>query len=114
MKVHYLEIVASDIDAVCASYEAVHGVQFNSPDALLGNARTAILPNGTTLGVRGAMSEEEPLVVRPYYLVDDIDKALVAVQACGAGIAHPVLEIPGKGKFAIYTQGMIHHGLWQL
>jgi hypothetical protein len=27
MKVHYLEIVASDVDAVCATYEAAHGHQ---------------------------------------------------------------------------------------
>jgi hypothetical protein len=26
MKVHYLEIVASDVDAVCAAYEAAHGI----------------------------------------------------------------------------------------
>ncbi len=28
MKVHYLEIVASDVDAVCAAYEAAHGIKF--------------------------------------------------------------------------------------
>jgi hypothetical protein len=27
MKIQYLEIVASDVDAVCAAYEAAHGVQ---------------------------------------------------------------------------------------
>jgi hypothetical protein len=26
MKVHYLEIVASDVDAVCAAYEAANGI----------------------------------------------------------------------------------------
>jgi hypothetical protein len=30
MKVHYLEIVASDVDAVCAAYEAAHGITFAS------------------------------------------------------------------------------------
>jgi hypothetical protein len=31
----------------------------------------------------------------------------------GAEIAHPPMEIPGHGKFAIYVQGGVHHGLWQ-
>ncbi len=29
-------------------------------------------------------------------------------------IAHPPLEIPGHGRFAIYNQGGIHFGLWQV
>jgi hypothetical protein len=28
-------------------------------------------------------------------------------------IAHPPLEIPGHGKFAIYFRGGIQHGLWE-
>ena len=49
MKVHYLEIVASDVDAVCATYEAAHGITFGSPDPFLGGARTAPLPDGAAL-----------------------------------------------------------------
>ena len=114
MKMHYLEIVSADVDAVCASYAAAHGVQFSSPDALLGNARTATLADGMTIGVRGTMSEEEQPVVRPYWLVEDIEDSLEIIKNNGADVAHPPLEIPGKGKFAIYKQGAIHHGFWQL
>ena len=32
----------------------------------------------------------------------------------GLADAHPPLEIPGHGTFAIYIQGGVHHGLWQL
>ncbi len=28
-------------------------------------------------------------------------------------MAHPPMEIPGHGTFAIYIQGGIHHGFWQ-
>jgi hypothetical protein len=28
MKIHYLEIVASDVNAVCAAYAAAHGITF--------------------------------------------------------------------------------------
>ncbi len=53
-------------------------------------------------------------VVRPYLLVDDVEPAAKAAEAAGAEIAHPPMEIPGHGTFAIYIQGGIHHGLWQV
>jgi predicted enzyme related to lactoylglutathione lyase len=114
MKVHYLEIVASDVDVVCAAYEATHRIKFGSADPLLGGARTAPLPDGGSIGVRGPLSETEEPTVRPYWLVDDIEAALDAASKEGALVALPPLEIPGKGTFAIYIQGDVDHGLWQL
>lgn len=114
MKIHYLEIVASDVDAVCAAYEAAHGIKFGPSDPLLGGARTAPLPDGGSIGVRGPLRDTEEPVVRPYWLVDDIEAALDAATRQGAFVAHPPLEIPGKGTFAIYIQGGVNHGLWQL
>jgi predicted enzyme related to lactoylglutathione lyase len=52
-------------------------------------------------------------VVRPYWLVDDIKAAVAAAIQAGGELAHPPLEIPGHGTFAIYLQGGIDHGLWQ-
>ena len=114
MQIHYLEIVTNQVDAVCAAYAAAHRVQFGKPDAGLGNARTAPLAGGGLVGVRAPLHETEQPVVRPYWLVDDIGPALAAAVKAGAQIAHPPLEIPGHGTFAIYIQGGIHHGLWQL
>jgi predicted enzyme related to lactoylglutathione lyase len=114
MQVHYLEIVTSEVDAVCAAYEKLHGVTFGTGDSGLGGARTAPLPNGGMLGVRAPMHESEEPVVRPYLLVDDIEAAAAAAVEQGAEIAHPPMEIPGHGKFAIYIRGGIHHGLWQV
>ena len=114
MKVHYLEIVTSDVDAVCAAYEAAHGIKFGSADLLLGGARTAPLPDGGSIGVRAPLRDTEKPVVRPYWLVDDIQAALDAATKQGALVAHPPLEIPGKGRFAMYIQGDVNHGLWQL
>lgn len=113
MQIHYLEIVTKDVDEVCATYGAVHGVQFGEPDAGLGHARTAALPGGGLVGVRAPLRDTEEPVVRPYWLVDDIEAAVAAVEAAGGQIAHPPLEIPGHGTFAIYIQGGIEHGLWQ-
>jgi len=113
MQIQYLEIVTPDVDAVCATYAQVHGVTFSDPDAGLGNARTAALPDGGLLGVRAPMHESEEPVVRPYLLVDDINAAVKAAEAAGGEIAHPPMEIPGHGTFAIFIQGGIHHGVWQ-
>jgi predicted enzyme related to lactoylglutathione lyase len=114
MKIHYLEIVSSDVGAVCAAYEAAHGVKFGPPDPVLGGARTVTCPDGTIVGVRGALRDTEEPIVRPYWLVDDIEAAVSAAAEQGAEIAHEPLELPGKGTFAIYIQGDVNHGLWQL
>lgn len=114
MKVHYLEIVSPDVEAVCRAYEAAHGVTFDAPDDALGGARTAALTDGSIVGVRGPLRESEEPVVRPYWLVENIEEALAAVVAQGVEVAVSPLEIPAKGTFAIYIHGSIQHGLWQL
>ncbi|MCA8981159.1 MAG: hydroxylase [Planctomycetes bacterium] len=114
MPIHYLEIVTPDVEATCASLAQQHHVEFGVPVAELGNARTAALTGGGTIGVRAPMHDAETPVVRPYVLVDDIDAAVVAAQASGAESAMLPTEIPGRGRFAIYFLGGIQHGLWQL
>jgi len=113
MQIQYLEIVTPEVDATCELYRKLHGASFSDPVAGLGNARTALLPGGGRVGVRAPMHETEAEVVRPYLLVDDIEAAVAAATDSGAVIAHPPMEIPGHGTFAIYIQGGIHHGLWQ-
>jgi predicted enzyme related to lactoylglutathione lyase len=113
MQIHYLEIVTREVDAVCAAYAAATGVQFGKPDTGLGNARTAEMPGGGLVGVRAPLRETEGPVVRPYWLVDDIEAAVAAAVEAGGKMAHAPMEIPGHGTFAIYLQGGIDHGLWQ-
>lgn len=112
-RVHYLEIVTEDVDALCAVYAAANGLEFGEPDPALGNARTAPLPDGGMVGVRAPLRADEEPVVRPYWLVDDIEAALEAAVEAGAEVAHPPLEIPGHGTFAIYFAGGVQHGLWE-
>lgn len=114
MQIYYLEIVTKEVDAVCAAYAEANGVRFGAPDAGLGNARTAALHGGGLVGVRAPLRENEAPIVRPYWLVDDIDAALAAAVKAGGQVAHPPFEIPGHGTFAIYVQGGIDHGLWKL
>jgi hypothetical protein len=113
MQIHYLEIVTKDLDAVCSVYTAANGLQFGEPVAGLGNARTAALPGGGMVGVRAPLRESEDPVVRPYWLVDDIEAAVAAAVEAGGEVAHPPMEIPGYGTFAIYFAGGVQHGLWQ-
>ena len=114
MQVYYLEIVTNDVDAICSTYAEACNVQFGEPDPLLGNARTAALHGGGLVGVRAPLREDEAPVVRPYWLVDDIEAAVAAVRDAGGEIAVPPLEIPGRGTFAIYLLGNNQHGFWQL
>ena len=114
MQVHYLEIVTKEVDAVCVAYAAATGAQFGKPDAGLGNARTATLPGGGLVGVRAPLRQTEEPVVRPYWLVDDIKAAVAAAVEAGGELAHPPMEIPGHGTFAIYILGGVDHGVWQL
>lgn len=114
MHIHYLEIVTGDVDAICAAYTAANGLQFGDPVPELGNARTADLPGGGLVGVRAPLRDTEEPVVRPYWLVHDIEAALSAALDAGGELAHEPLEIPGHGTFAIYIVGDVDHGLWQL
>ena len=114
MKVHYLEIVSHDVEALCRAYELAHSVSFGEPDELLGGARTCTLHDGSIVGVRGPLRDTEEPVVRPYWLVDDIKQAVEKIKSEGAKIAVPPMNIPGKGTFAIYVLGDNDHGLWQL
>ena len=114
MQLHYLEIVTPEVSATCDAYAEQHGVTFGEPELGLGGARTAALAGGGTVGVRAPMHESEEPVVRPYFLVDDIASALDQAVQRGAEVAHPPLELPGHGTFAIYVQGGVHQGLWQV
>ncbi|ESP92580.1 VOC family protein [Pseudoalteromonas luteoviolacea] len=114
MKVHYLEIVSVDVESVISAYEDTYKVKFGEAEELLGGAQTCILSDGSIVGVRGPLRDTETPTVRPYWLVDDIEQAVQSAQSNGAEIALPPLEIPGKGKFAIYILGSIEHGLWQI
>ena len=114
MQVHYLEIVTKDVEATCQLYAGLHGVPFEDADPGLGGARTAKLANGGMLGVRAPMHDGEQAVTRAYMLVEDIEAAVAAAKDSGAEIAVPPMPLPGHGTIAIYIQGGIEAGLWQL
>ena len=113
VQVQYLEIVTTSVDQTVAMLSQQHGVTFGQPEAGYGNARIADLEGGGRLGVRAPIGTEETPVVRPYFLVEDIEAASAAAEAAGGEFAMRATEIPGQGKFAIYFLGGIQHGLWE-
>jgi len=114
MKLHYLEIVSPAVDALCKQYEAVHNASFSEPDEMLGGARTCTLNDESIVGIRRPLRDTETPIIRPYWLVEDINKAVKNMENEGAKIAMRPIKIPGKGTFAIYIQGGTENGLWQL
>lgn len=113
MRVEYLEIVTPDVASTCDTLESVHGVHFSEPVPALGGARTTGLDGGGRVGVRPPMHESEVPVTRPYFRVADAEAAVAAASAAGAEIAHPAMESPGVGTFAIYFQGPAQLGVLQ-
>lgn len=114
MQIQYLEIVTPDVDAVCATYAQLHDVTFGDGDPNLGGARTAKFASGGMLGIRPPLRDTEQPVVRPYFLVQDIQAAVDAAADSGAEVAVPPMELAGHGACAIVIQGGIESGFWQL
>ncbi len=114
MSVHYLEIVTGDIDAVRRTYERLHGLTFAPAEPALGEARVASLPDGGRLGIRAPLTDVEQPIVRFYVRVDDIDEAAREAEASGATVALPPTPLKGHGRIAIFIQGGIEHGVWQV
>lgn len=111
--VHYLEIVSSDVDALCALYEGMHGLTFSPPDPDLGQARVATRADGTLVGIRKPLAAHETPIMRTYLAVEDIQRAVKEAESRGASIAYPPTRQGQRGTFAIVIQGGVQHGLWQ-
>ena len=112
--VHYLEIVTTDVQAASEFYGNAYGWQFEAEAPELGNARVTTLPGGSLCGIRAPMGDQEEPIVRTYLRVADLDAAVKRAAQLGATIAIESMEIPGRGKIAIYFLGGIEQGLWQV
>lgn len=112
-RVHYLEIVAEDVEAQCAALESVHGISFGEPVADLGQAHLAKMPDGSMIGVRAPMAAHEQPIIRTYLEVADVAKALADAEAAGAMIAYGPAPQGDTGTWGIYILGGVQFGLWQ-
>lgn len=114
MKIHYIEIVTPEVDAVCSTHTLLHGIDFGEPIPTLGGARTAQLDGGGVIGVRAPMRDTEQPTTRHYVLVEDIEAAVAAAAKAGAVVAVPPMKLPEHGTCAIIIQDGIESGFWQL
>ena len=112
-RVHYLEIVTPDVEAGCQLYGAAYGWSFQQRPEL-GNAFVAEMPGGGLCGIRAPMHEQESPIVRPYIRVPDLTAAVKEATESGAEILLESMEIPGHGTIAIFSQGGVQHGVWQV
>ena len=114
MQIQYLEIVTPDVEGTIAIFAASTGAKFSDPVAEFGNAKIAQMPGGGQISVRAPMHDAEEPVTRTYFLTEDIEAATKQAVAAGAGLAHPVTEIPEHGKFSIFFHGSNQFGYWQV
>ncbi|MGO9832167.1 MAG: VOC family protein [Myxococcaceae bacterium] len=112
MGVHYLEIVSNDVETLTGLYQRMHGLSFGPPDPDLGQARVASWADGTLVGIRNPLGDEQP-ILRTYLAVEDIQQAVKQAQEHGATIAYPPTRQGQRGTFAIIVQGDVQLGLWQ-
>jgi predicted enzyme related to lactoylglutathione lyase len=110
----FYEIVADDPEATRDFYAKAFGYRFSEATPELGGAYYADLPEGSIISIRGSMHEQETPVVRVYMRVMDIEAATAQAEADGAMMALPPMEIPGRGRIAIYFLGGIQQGIWEL
>jgi hypothetical protein len=113
LKVHYIEIVSSDVATQCEVLERVHGLSFGPEVADLGYARVAERRDGSLIGVRAPLAEHEQPTTRTYLAVGDISKAVKDAEEAGAVIAYPPTRQGETGTWAIYIVDGIQFGLWQ-
>ena len=113
IKTHYVEIVSKTVDRQCKVLEQVHGLSFGPEVQDLGLAKVAKTASGILIGVRAPLAEHEQQIVRIYFVVDDITKAVKAAESAGAVIAYPPTEQGETGTWAIYILDGIQYGLWQ-
>jgi len=112
--VYYLEIVTTEVRATSDFYANAYGWRFEAEAPELGNALVATLPDGSLCGIRAPMHDQEKPIVRTYLRVADIDTAVKRASQLGATVALEPMEIPGRGRVAIYFLGGIEQGLWQV
>lgn len=112
-KVHYVEIVTPDFEAVCDLHKESYGWDFKKVPEL-GNAMVAELPGGLLYGIRAPLQPEEQPTVRTYLRVKNLGSAVQKAREMGAEILLERMEISGRGMIAIYSHGGIDQGIWQV
>ncbi|MFK8052466.1 MAG: VOC family protein [Woeseiaceae bacterium] len=114
MKIHYIEMVSSDVTATCHLHECIDGLEFSSPDPDLGGARVALRPDGVRIGVRAPMHEAEQPLTRHYFLTEDITSTLAQAVSAGAITLLPPMPLGPHGSCAIVESGGVQIGFWSI
>jgi len=71
------------------------------------------MADGSLIGVRAPLADHEAPIVRAYYAVADIARAVQQAEAAGAIVAYPPTRQGATGVWAICFLGEIQFGFWQ-
>lgn len=93
----FTELSSRDPQATRRFLESVFGWKFRSVQMPMGEYLSYQTPDGRG-GIRPTQAAEQPASLS-YIRVDDLDEARARVEAAGAKIVLPKVEIPGMGCF---------------
>ena len=112
--IHYVEIVAKNVDTMCKMQSACNDYVFGPPDPSLGGARVAVLPGGGQIAVRAPLREDEAPMTRVYHRVPDCKAATAAARDSGAEIGVDCMDMGAHGVLSIVIMEGIETGFWQV
>jgi predicted enzyme related to lactoylglutathione lyase len=93
-RLNYVELPAGGIGASRAFFQAAFGWSLTE----YGPDYAATVGNGCDLGLHGDLSDATAAPL-PVIEVDDLEAALMAVEAAGGAIVRPIFAFPGGRRF---------------
>jgi hypothetical protein len=102
--IQHIEIPAAEPAKLRQFLEKQFGWTFTTHKMDFGDYNLFKTPNGNGGGIMAPMPGA-PLTCTPYINVADIQATVKSVQKAGATILMPVSDVPGQGKFFIFSYG---------
>lgn len=110
----HIEIVVPDAPKTRKFFEKTFGWKFETAKMPTGDYHMFRTPNGNGGGILEPTEADQPVATTPYVSVENCEATLKACEKAGCEIVTPVTEVPGMGKFFIFTyEGCPPIGCWQ-
>jgi len=93
-RINFIELPARDLGAARIFYSTVFGWKLTDFDP----SYSCTTNGNVDLGLQGDVTEA-PSAPLPVVLVDDIEAAVIAVEAAGGRISKPIFSFPGGRRF---------------
>ncbi len=111
--IQHIEIVVPNAVKARKFFERQFGWKFETVKMPTGDYHTFRTPNGNGGGILEPIGPQ-PVATTPYVNVDNCDATLRSCEKAGATILMPVTEVPGQGRFFIFSyDGCPPIGCWE-